>query len=201
MTHNRHMNRLLLPLLAAALLCAACGNSNDYTPKPKAYLRIDMPQHQYALYDTAALPFTFERSTLADVTWKKDTRRDKWIDLTYPKYKGYVFLSYKHMQGPQDLRGQIDTSYELLKTHFNYSSGMDESQFVDATHKVYATTYRLKGQNVASTFQFWATDSCHNFLRGSFYIDCTPNTDSLSPILEFVQRDINHLLETLRWKE
>ena len=94
----------------------------------------------------------------------------------------------------------MDTSYKFLETHFNYSSGIDEQQFVDPTHRIYGTTYRLKGQNVASTYQFWVTDSTRHFLRGSLYIDCTPNNDSLAPVLTYIQEDMNHLIESIRWR-
>lgn len=192
--------KLLGLTLLTSITFAACHH-DDYTPKPTAYLRIDLPKASYSLYDTTALPFTFEQSTIAQVVWKKNDHNIKWIDIVYPPYKGFVFLTYKPLRGPQDLAGQIDTSYEMVKKHFGHSSGMDENRFVDPTHKVYATTYMLKGQNVASTYQFWITDSTHHFVRGSFYIDCKPNNDSLAPVLEYLQHDINHLLETLRWKQ
>ena len=186
-------------MLATALL-AACGGGNDYSPKPQAYLRIDLPPHVYTVYDTAALPFTFERSGLTEVVFKKDRRDEKWIDLRYPKHKGYVFLTYKELHGPKDLAGQVDTSMKFLENHYAYCTGVDERQFVDRQHRIFGTTYHLKGQNVASTYQFWATDSTRHFLRGSLYIDCTPNNDSLAPVLTYIQDDINHLIESVRWR-
>ena len=166
--------------------CSPCcwppaGGGNDYSPKPQAYLRIDLPPHVYTVYDTAALSFTFERSGLTEVVFKKDRRDEKWIDLRYPQHKGYVFLTYKELHGPKDLAGQVDTSMKFLENHYAYCTGIDERQFVDRQHRIFGTTYHLKGQNVASTYQFWATDSTRHFLRGSLYIDCTPNNDSLAP--------------------
>ena len=98
------------------------------------------------------------------------------------------------------LAGQIDTSTQLLTKHYSFSSGIDERLFVNEEERVYATSYLLKGQNVASTYQFWATDSVNHFLRGSLYIDCVPNNDSLAPVLEYLQQDMDHLIETLKWK-
>lgn len=192
---------LFLTFALVALLSTACHHQVDYTPKPAAYLRFDFPKKHYQSYDTVALPFSFERASEANITLKKNTPNEKWVDILYPNYRGVVFLSYKSMRGPQDLQGQIDTSYELLKMHFDYSSGVDEEKFVDPAHHIYATTYQLKGTNVASSYQFWATDSNSHFLRGSLYLDCTPNNDSLAPVLDYLQKDLNHLLETLRWRD
>lgn len=189
----------LLLLVGASL--TSCHHKVDYTPKPEAYLRFDFPAKEYQIYDTAALPFTFERATNADVNIKKNEPRDKWVDILYPDYRGVVFLSYKPMYTAEDLRGQIDTSYELLKMHFDFSSGVDERQYIDPEKRVYATTYLLKGANVASTYQFWVTDSAHHFLRGSLFLDCTPNNDSLAPVLDYLQKDLVHLLETLQWRK
>lgn len=196
----RKVSYVGMPLLIAALLLAACGGGNDYTPKPQAYLRIDLPRHVYAVYDTVALPFSFEMNKQAVVTWKKDTPEEQWVDVTYPKYKGYVFLTYKQMKGPKSLAEEVDISQRFLQTHYAHSTGIDENQFIDRGNHVYGTTYHLKGQNVACTYLFWATDSVRHFLRGSLYIDCTPNNDSLAPVLTYIQEDVNHLIESVRWR-
>ena len=209
-----HPRCLLLSIGAVMVvsLLAACGGGNDYTPKPQAYLRIDLPPHLYDTYDTTALPFTFDYSRSALVQWKEvrhvDTlgrpvpapRGERWLTVIYPQYKGYLFLTYKPLHSLRNFQEQVDTAYKSMQTHFVYSSGIDENRFVDAAHHLYGTTYRIKGQNVASTYQFWVSDSTHHFLRGAFYIDETPNSDSLAPILNYIQDDIDHLIETLRWK-
>ncbi|MDY5968706.1 MAG: hypothetical protein SPJ13_01640, partial [Bacteroidales bacterium] len=166
---------IAIAIIMGSVAFFGCTHSNDYTPKPQAYLRFSFPSKKYATYDTAALPFTFEYATEARLNMKKDTPRDKWVDILYPSRQGVVFLSYKPLHGPQELAGQIDTSYELLKLHFDYSCGLDEKQYYDPTRHVFATTYKLKGSNVASTYQFWATDSNTHFLRGSLYLNQTPN--------------------------
>ena len=185
--------------ICLAVLAAACSDGNE-TPKPQAYLRIDMPPHAYSVCDTMALPFTFELSNLAEVQWKKNLPRDKWFTIAYPKYKGYVFMTYKAMNGVRDLRAQIDTSYKFVEGHFSFSSGIDENKFVDREHNLSGTTYHLKGQNVASTYQFWVSDSNRHFIRGALYIDCTPNNDSLAPVLDYIQDDIDHMIESIRWR-
>lgn len=192
--------KIMIVIGLGLLSLTSCNNRNDETPKPQAYMRIDMPPHAYTVCDTAVLPFTFEHSGITQIEWKKLSSRDKWFTISYPKYNGYIFLTYKKINGTADLRAQIDTSYQFVEGHFSHSSGVDENRFLDRPHNLYGTTYLLKGQNVASTYQFWLTDSVSHFLRGALYIDCTPNNDSLSPILTHIQYDINHLIESVRWR-
>lgn len=215
--------------MVVALVMAACGGDRNPVPKPRAYMRIDMPEHNYWLVDTIfyhdttyrfndsrfgdsiiftthegeykAFPFAFEANQCAEVSEKDAPKGVSWIDVTYPQWNGVIFLTYKHLRTPADLAGEVDTSYRLISQHFDFASGIDERLFVNEANRVYATTYRLQGQNVASTYQFWATDSVSHFLRGSLYIDCVPNNDSLAPVLQYLQADIDHLLETLRWRD
>ncbi len=211
-------------MIVLSLMIVSCGGGDNYTPKPKGYMRIDLPEHKYWLVDTMPIPDTliwqgdtmvaishekpfhtfpiiFEANQCAEVGEKDAPKGVTWIDVTYPQWNGVIFLTYKKINGLSDLAAEVDTSYQLLSKHFGFSSGVDERQFVNNTDRVYATTYRLQGQNVASTFQFWATDSVSRFLRGSLYINCVPNNDSLAPVLEYLQEDIAHLVETLKWRE
>ncbi len=201
---NRHRNILhIIPLL---VLVVSCGSGDSYTPKPSGYMRIDLPEHKYSLIDTfqdkscELYPVRFEASQYAEVSEKGAPHGQRWIDLKYREWDGVIFLTYKRLSKSSDLAAEVDTSYQLLSKHFRFASGVDEQQYVDETNRVYATTYSLQGQNVASTYQFWATDSVHNFLRGALYIDCVPNNDSLAPVLEYLQQDIVHLIETLKWR-
>lgn len=204
-------------------LLASCGGNGNYTPKPQAYLRIDMPEHEYFLLDTMrtnpgdtlvfdgdtaiiltgsikTFPFVFEANTCIEWTEKDAPKGERWIDLYYPQWDGVIFLTYKHLNNRDELRGQTDTSTRLLEKHYQFASGIDEQVFESDDHTVHAVKWHLKGKNVASTYQFYATDSIRHFLRGALYINRPPNNDSLAPVLEYMQRDIDHLIETLRWR-
>ena len=191
------MKKYILLSLACLLLCAC---HNDYTPKPYAYLRIDLPATEYSSIDNS-LPFCFEKNNNAELELKKNTGRDVWVDINYPNLNGVVFLSYKQLTGLDDLRGQTDTSSRLLEQHYQFTSGVEEQGYEDKENKVYGTVYYLKGSKVASTCQFWLTDSSRHFLRGALYLNTTPNNDSLAPVIDYMQADIEHLVETLRWRE
>lgn len=222
------MKRYIIPVLLCLLLVAC--HSNDYTPKPTAYLRIDLPEHHYWLVDTLprevegqplssiTLPFLFEANECSELTLKKprqvvtfkgdgSVRPDRlkydevWLDLGYPQWDGVVFLTYRRLPAPDSLRAQVDESIRLLEQHYMFTSGIEEQGYEDPEHKVYGTVYYLKGAKVASTCQFWMTDSTRHFLRGALFLNTTPNNDSLAPVIDYMQADIEHLIETLRWRE
>lgn len=215
------IKNIILGFLTVATL-VACGG-NDYSPKPQAYLRIDMPEHNYWLVDSLCthpgdtlvsgtdtiiaitgscktFPFTFEANKCVELRVKDAPKGEEWLDLMYPMWDGVVFLTYKRLHSPDDLRGQTDTSTRLLEKHYQFASGIDEHVFESDDHTVHAVKWHLKGKNVASTYQFYASDSARHFLRGAVYINHAPNNDSLAPVLEYMHRDVDHLIETLRWK-
>lgn len=200
--HNTPKHGGLLLLLTLTLFAiASCGHHGGETPRPRAYLRFDFPDKCYQPYDTTSTHFTFEKACEAQVMLKRDKASEQYIDIWYPHYDAVVYLTYKPIGNVAALRAQIDTSYKFVSQHFDHSTGVEEKQYSDPSHKVYALTYQLNGQSVASTYQFWATDSSRHFLRGALFLNQTPNNDSLAPILDYLQQDVRHLIETLRWKD
>lgn len=214
--------RNILVGIATVVFLTAC-EGGDYSPKPQAYLRIDMPEHNYWLVDSLCshpgdtlifgddtmiaitgscktFPFTFEANECVELKEKDAPKGEEWIDLVYPQWQGVVFITYRRLPSPDSLRAQVDESTRLLEQHYQISSGIEEQTYEDHENKVYGTVYYLKGKKVASTCQFWMTDSTSNFLRGALFLNHTPNNDSLTPVLEYIQADIEHMIETLRWK-
>lgn len=187
-------------IIATIFLFVACNFESEYTPKPSTYYRISFPEKEYNLYDTTALPFTFEVPTYANIVHKRNDKDIKWFDIIYPSMNGTVFISYKQLNNKRTLAQEVDTAHQMMSVHFNMSSGIQESNYADFENKIFADSYTLKGNTIASTYQFWATDSVNHFVRGAFYINGNPNYDSLEPVYKFIQQDIIHFIETLRWK-
>ena len=56
------------------------------------------------------------------------------------------------------------------------------------------------GGNAASQSQFYLTDSTEHFLTGSLYFYAKPNYDSILPAAKYLEKDIRHIMETVKWK-
>jgi gliding motility-associated lipoprotein GldD len=57
----------------------------------------------------------------------------------------------------------------------------------------------LEGE-VPSQFQFTVTDSTKNFMRGALYFNTKVANDSLLPAIDYMKKDIMHMINTLEWK-
>ena len=118
------------------------------------------------------------------------------MNIYFPSYKATLHISYKEVKN--NLFILTEESNKLAYDHSIKASSIEEKIFLKPAKSVYGTIYFIGG-NAASPLQFFLTDSTHNFLRGSIYINATPNIDSLKPVIEFITRDVIHLIETFEW--
>jgi len=183
--------------IAVLMFAVFFSCDRNYTPKPAGYLKVNYPEKEYTLF-TDAEPFEFEYPVYAEVLPNRSGNAEPyWYDINFPEYKGTIYLSYKQLH--DDVDAYIEDTRTLVYKHASRSDGIVEIPFMDPENRRFGILYELSG-NVASAVQFFLTDSTEHFLRGSLYFETTPNRDSLNPIINFVEKDIRHMIETVRWK-
>jgi len=184
-------------LLAAILTLASCGPAP--VPKPRAFFRIDLPEKEYQQFDKN-FPYQFEYpkyATISKVT--TDHAEPWWINIDAPQFKASIHLSYKEINS--NLAEYLNDMHKLLTRQFSKASGIREDLVTNEDERVYGVIYYIRGAGVASTCQFFVTDSINHFLRGALYFNVIPNNDSLAPVIDFLKEDIRHLVTTLKWNE
>jgi gliding motility-associated lipoprotein GldD len=185
-------------VLVVALLSIRCGR--DYTPKPRAYFRIDLPAKEYkSLSD--GFPYHFEIPVYAVINpyrgkWNDGDTSDYWINVEYPQFHGRVHLTYKRIRN--NLENMVTDAHTYAYKHSVKADAIIQSEFDNAQTRVFGVLFDIKG-NTASSVQFYATDSTRHFLRGALYFDCEPNKDSLAPVREFLRADMVRMMESLTW--
>jgi gliding motility-associated lipoprotein GldD len=193
----RKINFIFLSLLIAGLI-SSCSN-NPYTPKPRGYFRIDLPEKRYVLLDTT-FPYSFEYPTYASIHPDLHSPNEKyWINLDFEPFRATLYLSYKNVEG--NLISYLEDAHTLVTKHIPKADAIYDSLIVDRQRNVFGLTYKIEGSGAASPYQFFLTDSTAHFLRGALYFNVVPNNDSLQPIIDFIEKDIEHLVETLQWKK
>ena len=113
--------------------------------------------------------------------------------------KANIYITYFPVDGKEDLAIKIKDSEKFVQEQTTKASYIAPREFLFEEEKVYGTLFELGGES-AINLQFHATDSIKNFISGSVYFSTEPKYDSLQPAINYLKRDVIHLVETLRWK-
>jgi gliding motility-associated lipoprotein GldD len=187
------------------LLMMGCIEKN-YTPKPEGYPRISLPERSgYQQFERDDCPFTFEYPSYSQVV--KDTSYFDsippdpcWFNIVLNTLNGKIYMSYKPLtKEERNLEQVLTESHALTFKHTVKAEYIDQKRIRNPDTDVHGIYYKVGG-DAASAIQFFLTDSTRYFIRGSLYFRNPPNSDSLRPVVNFVEKDINHLIKTFRWQ-
>ena len=193
---QRIRNPYPLLLLLFLALTASCSETPS-TPKPKGYFRIDLPEKNYTLYESASCPFQFEVPAYASVlNYHDSVAQPCWKYIRYPQFNAEIFLSYKAVEN--NIATYLEDARTLAYKHTVKAESIDET-LVETQYGVSGMIYDIGG-NAASSVQFYATDSTRHFLRGALYFNVAPQPDSLAPVIQFLREDIVKMMTSLQWK-
>ena len=182
-----------LSLTIVVFLCVAC--ENNFQPKPKGYNQIFLPPPQYKMKEYNNL-YSFEINNL---TKTSENLKYGWLNLSYLKYNAELLITYKKITSSDHLKNLMNESYKLISKHKTKSSSIIEKEIITLSGKE-ATIINIEGE-VPSPYQFIITDSSNNFLRAALYFEKPITNDSISPVVEYIKKDMIHILNTLRWNE
>jgi gliding motility-associated lipoprotein GldD len=216
---NKNISIFFLCLAACALYLISC-NSN-YVSKKRGYFKIDFPQRQYVKFDKEGFPYSFEYPVYANIIrdttyFDKDPENPYWINIDFPQFRGRVFLSYKIIGGnadykvkqpdgtykdslaPNSFDKMVSDAYSLTNKNDVAASSIQDS-LIHTPNGLSGIFFKVGG-NAATAKQFFLSDTTKNFIRGALYFDVTPNADSLKPVQDFLQADLEHIINTFQWK-
>ena len=208
-----------ITLLLTIFFFAACNST--YTSKKQGYFNIDLPQHKYTQFNNPGFPYQFEYPVYAKVVkdstfFDSNPENPYWINIDFPQFNARIFLSYKiiggiaiykikHMNGVyKDSSGinqfdkMVNDAFTLTNKNEAVATSINDSAFKTA-NGISGVFFKVGG-NAATAKQFFMSDTAKNFIRGALYFDTTPNADSLKPVQNFLQADIEHLINTFRWR-
>lgn len=199
-----------------------CACNSTYTSKKAGYFRIEYPERSYQLFDEPGIPYQFEYPVYAtivkDSTYFDSTPENPyWRNVDFPGFNARIFLSYKIIGGKaiykfkgadgkyKDSFGinkfdkMVNDAFNLTNKNEAVATSINDSLF--STENGITGIFFKVGGNAATPYQFFMSDTTKNFLRGALYFNTTPNADSIKPVQEFLRTDINHMINTFRWKQ
>jgi gliding motility-associated lipoprotein GldD len=157
-----------------------------------------MPEAKYYKTDTFQ-KFEFDLSDQAVIANIPQRGENIFFNIVYPQFHAQIYCSYMPIKKKEDLTQFSEESRKFVYLHTIKADAINEYVFEYAEQKVYGLVFDVKGE-VASPTQFILTDSLKSFFRGALYFDFTSGTDSITPVLEYINNDIQLLIESFRWK-
>ncbi len=192
-----HYEKILPALLSLLFLWAITACNEDYQPLPVGQLRLELPEHSYELMESFC-PYTIEAPEYGRFSVRKAPENSCWSDLKLAPLRAVIHMTYRELQ--DDLARTLNETHDLTYNHVGMADNILDETVSYPEHDVHGTIFMVEG-NVASNIQFYVTDSAEHFLRGALYFNTAPNKDSLAPVVSHVREDLDHMLQSLRWKE
>jgi gliding motility-associated lipoprotein GldD len=209
----------LLALCLLALFEFACNA--PYVSKKRGYYTIPLPERKYQAFDQPGFPYSFEYPVYATIIrdstyFDANPENEYWVNIDFPQFRGRIFLSYKVIGGKalykiKQANGQykdsmginvfdkmVGDAFTLTNKNDVVSSSIKDS-LIHTASGINGVFFKVGG-NAATAKQFFLSDSTKNFIRGALYFDVTPNADSLKPVQDFLQKDMEHIINTFKWK-
>ena len=186
-------------LFALIFLFASCVKKPEIpVPKPKGYFRLTTPEPTYQRWDSV-LPFSFDYSKHAVLSFEKKGNGIYWIDIEYPSLSAMFKMTYHPVK--DNLHRLMWSEEEQVMFHVERMMTEDIlfSTINDRKARVFGRLYELEGEKVATPFKFWLTDSTYHFVKGTLYFDFAPNNDSLAPIINYLKKDALFMIESWAW--
>jgi gliding motility-associated lipoprotein GldD len=198
--HNHSFSKTtwIVCLLLISVLWSCSGN---YTPRPRGYLRIDLPEKQYRAFDSV-FPYAFDYPVYCQIVADSFDRKQDMkhrFNMVFNDINGTIHMTYVSLKSTS-LDTLIEESVDFVYRHTPKATTIIKTQVNNPESRVFGTIFSIHGKNVASTCQFYVTDSLNHFLRGSLYFRAAPDNDSLKPVVDYVRKDIDQMIKTLHWK-
>ncbi len=188
-------------LLFLCLLFISCNSG--YTIKPRGYYKIDLPVKKYQEFNNPPYPYSFEYPAYGEIIkdslfFDEKAENPYWINISFPQFNSKIHISYKDIK-KNNFDSLVNDAFTMSYKQHTYKASSIEPTAFTTPNDLSGIYFTLKG-NTATANQFFVSDSTKHFLRGALYFDATPNEDSLKPVNDFLQKDLQHLIGTLKWK-
>jgi gliding motility-associated lipoprotein GldD len=186
--------------LIFVLALTACNSEKVTTPKPKGYFRIHFPERKYQLFNDGCA-YSFSYPSYAVLTNDTDKNAQAcWKNLNFTPFNGVLHITYYDVFSPATYNEMTENARSLAMKHTVKADAIDQRIINYPDKKVYGVYYSIEG-NTASSVQFFLTDSAKHYLRGALYFNERPQYDSIQPVVKFIKKDIDKLIETFQWKK
>ena len=169
----------------------------ETTPRPWGYPRMILPEHKYRLYDNPNCPYKFEIPVYGQVL--NEDNDSCFFDIDFPQFGARWHITTRNYgKEKTDVLKAYEDYRDLVYKHSKKASEIRET-ILERKNGI-GTFFELYGE-VPTSAQFFFSDSTKYAIILTFYFKTATKNDSLKPIIDFMKKDLWHLIETIQWKK
>jgi gliding motility-associated lipoprotein GldD len=189
------MSKITMVSILSFFLAIISCQPPEGMPRPRAYPRIEFPDHQYETYSTVDCPFTFRYPAHAEI---RDKDESCWFDIYMPRFEARIHCSYVPVNNRAKYNDLVRDAFVIANKINERANYMEEMRISNA-QGVGGLSLAFSGP-AASPFHYFLTDTTQHFFKAALYFDAKVQPDSLAPIVAFIQKDIEEMIATFSWK-
>jgi len=182
----------------------ALSCSSDYSPKSRGYFYIELPDPVY--HDFIRYPF-FKYSVsdqvivteLKDESLREKEKSPMEFIMNYPRFQAHILCSYFKINS-LEFSTLSEENSRMISVLGKKAKEIKAVAYNHSEQNVYGLVYELNG-NLISPLQFVISDSIHSYFRGVLYFDTVLDRDSIAPVLTYISKDIQVMIESFQWKQ
>lgn len=188
--------KIITGIIISMVIIAAGCQRDPMIPRPRAYPRIEYPQQGMQEFRQEACPFTFQFPKYASINSKED--QPCWFNVDMPAFKAKLHCSYVPIKSQEEYEGLVLDVFRIAEKINARANYMEEAP-IRNSYGVGGLEFTWTGA-AASPLHFFLTDSTNHFFKAALYFEAEVKPDSLAPIVQFVRKDMDQLIESFQWK-
>ena len=159
-----------------------------YIPKPKAKIKIKLPSEETSIYVDDIVEFSYSNDAVVE-------KNDNIYSIKYPLYNSEIILLVKEII---DLDIDIYNFENRITVHEKQGAHINANIIEDSESEMYGVLCYLEGNKIATSSQFFITDSTNYFVSGGLEF----NT-SINPEIEIqnniMKQEILKFINSFKW--
>ena len=164
-------------------------DSDDYyIPKPKAKIKIGLPSEVTSVFEDDIIIFSYSNSAVVE-------KKDNIYSIKYPSYNAEIGFFVKEMV---DLDIEIYNFEKEITVHEKQGAYINANIIEDSESEMYGVLCYLEGNKIATSSQFFITDSTNYFVSGGLEF----NT-SINPEIEvqnnIMKQEVLKFINSFKW--
>ena len=165
--------------------------SEYYIPKPKAFIKVSLPSAETTLFDGEYFTCYYSNSS-----WIKINQKNSF-SIIYPEYKSNINFSIKNLE---DLDLEIYNFENSISIHEKQGALINANIVENPESNIYGILCYLEGNKIATSAQFFLTDSLNYFVAGGLEFSSSINSE-IAPKNNIMKSEIFNFISSFRWAE